>query len=226
MPIIPDEVVRSMFLPQLSALRESIFSRVLPTFDSIGAEAKAIEADAYVRLSARTTENTDGGDLAEAAFDAGLRHYHLMSETRQAVINVFAVAVAHLFEQQRHLLPFRTLSEAEPSSPKRERSFDALLEAHAIDARTFIHRSKLEELDLVSNVVKHAEGRSAKALRSLRPELFSHPSLQDASFSPPPVEPVHRPLMGTDLFVQPSDLRDYINAIESFWRFVLNRLTS
>ena len=193
MPIIPEDVIPSMFLPQLAALRESIFSRFLPTFDSIEAEAKAIEAEAYARLRAGATEDSDGGDLAEAAFDAGFEHYFLMSETRQAMINLFAVAIAHLFEQQRHLLPFRTLSQSEPSSHKRERSFHALLEAHGIDDRAFINRANLEELDLVANVAKHAEGRSAEALRGARPELFSHPSVRSSMLGP--VGAVHRPLM-------------------------------
>jgi len=227
MPIVPEVVIPRMFLPQLAALRDAIFVRVLPAFDKLESEADQIEDETFERLGASAGEDTDPADLAEAAVEAGRRHFELTSATRQTVINAFAVALSHLFEQQRHFLSLRTLVDLEPDSKKREKRFRSSLKASGINDAMFIHHRKLEELDLVANVAKHAEGQSAERLRAWRPELFIHPLIRDdpgvASSSG---VPVNRPLMGEDLFVQPDDLRAYLDAVESFWRFVLGQLSS
>jgi hypothetical protein len=226
MPIIAEVFIPKIFLPQLTALRDAIFERVLPAFEGIESEAEQIQREAFEQLCANADEYSDESQMAELAFNAGLEHYELMTATRQTVINTFAIAISHLFEQQRHLLSFGTLLDWEPDSRKRERRFSEFLEARGVDRTMFIHRAKLEELDLVANVAKHAEGQSAERLRTLRPELFVAPSIRgDPLFGSSTVGPVNRPLMGEDLFVEPDDLRAYLEAIESFWQFVLKTET-
>lgn len=223
MPIIAEEFIEWVFLPQLTALRDAIFERVLPAFERLESEAEQIESETFERLNTNASEYSDPAHMAEAAFKAGLDHFKTMTATRQTVINTFAIAISHLFEQQRHLLSFGTLLDWEPNSKQREKRFCEFLEARGVDRTKFIHHAKLEELDLVANVAKHAEGQAAERLRTLRPELFVHPSIRDDPvFGSSTVGPVNRPLMGEDLFVQPDDLRDYLEAIESFWQFVLN----
>lgn len=224
MPIVAEDVIPAMFLPELAALREAAFTRILPAFEGLESEAEAIQQDAYERLNTNATEHSDGADLAEAAFQAGLDHYNLMTGAQQTMLNALAIALSHLFEQQRHLVPFRTLMDSESDSRKREKAFDKFLEASGIDRTSFIQQAKLEELDLVANVAKHAEGQSAVRLRVLRPELFVPPSIQGGPVHSSPVGPANRTLMGEDLFVQPDDLRAYFNAVESFWRFILAQI--
>jgi hypothetical protein len=223
MPIIAEDFIPGIFLPQLRALRDAIFERVLPAFEGIESEAEKIEREVFQQLCANANEYSDESHLAELAFNAGLEHYEQMTATRQTVINTFTITISHLFEQQRHLLSFDTLLDRERNSRQRDRRFSEFLESRGVDCTKFIHRAKLEELDLVANVAKHAEGQSAERLRALRPELFVAPSIRDDPFlDSPTVTPVNRPLMGEDLFVQPDDLRAYLEAIESFWQFVLN----
>lgn len=222
MPIIAETVIPRIFLRQLMALRNVIFLRVLPAFESIQSEAEQIESETFERLSENANEYSNEEKIAESAFNAGLAHYELMTATRQTVLNTFAIAISHLFEQQRHLLSFGTLLDWEPNSRQRERRFCEFLEARGVDRTMFIHRAKLEELDIVANVAKHAEGQAAERLRTLRPELFVSPSIRgDPTFDSSDLGPVNRPLMGEDLFVEPDDLRAYLEAIESFWQFVL-----
>ncbi len=226
MPIVAEDVIPSMFLPELAALRETVFARILPAFDGLESEAEAIQREALEQLNAKATEYSDGADLAEAAFEAGLEHYTLMTGAQQTMLNALAIALSHLFEQQRHLLTFRTLMDSEPDSRKREKAFAEFLKANGVDRTTFIQQAKLEELDLVANVAKHAEGQSADRLRALRPELFVNPSIRGDSILRSPVGPANRTLMGDDLFVQPDDLRAYFSAVESFWQFVLTQLSA
>jgi hypothetical protein len=102
------------------------------------------------------------------------------------------------------------------------------LQSTNIDKNTFSQYRKLQELELVANVAKHAEGQSAERLRQLRPELFLHPpsrtepSLQWLSDY---TRPVNQPLTGEGFFIEPDDLRAYFDAAESFWEFVLDHLT-
>lgn len=225
MPIVAEHVIPRIFLPQLASLRETIFTRVLTAFDGLEAEADEIQRGTLERLEATANEYSDGADIAEAAFDAGLEHYALITGARQTVINALAVALSHLFEQQRHLLTLRTLVDSEPNSRQREKNFSEFLATHGIDRTMFIHQAKLEELDLVANVAKHAEGQSAERLRTLRPELLVPPSIRGDSTLASPVGPINRTLMGEDLYVQPDHLRDYFDAVESFWKCVLGRLS-
>jgi hypothetical protein len=178
MPIIAEVFIERIFLPQLTALRDAIFERVLPAFDGIGSEAEKIQREAFEQLCEIADEYSDGSQMAELAFNAGFEHYEQMTAIRQTVINTFAITVSHLFEQQRHLLSFGTLLDWERDSRQRERRFGEFLEARGVDRTIFIHRVRLEELDLVANVAKHAEGQSAERLRTLRPELFISPSIR------------------------------------------------
>ena len=116
------------------------------------------------------------------------------------------------------------MRDYEPDSRKRESNFHDFLKANGIDYSAFPYLSKLEELDVVANAAKHAEGKSAERLRTLRPDLFVAPSIRDSALGTFGERPVHLTLSGDDLFVQPEDLRAYLDAIEAFWRFVLEGL--
>jgi hypothetical protein len=228
MPIIPEVWIPEFFLPQLMVLRKRIFERLLPTFDDIEAEANRVENDAFQRLIANANEDSDEASLAEAAFNVGLEHFQLLAATQQTVINAFVIALSHLFEQQRHLLSFQTLLDVEPNSRKRDEGFEEFLKNNNIDTSTFTRNQKLKELELVANVAKHAEGQSAERLRELRPELFVYPSHRndpDLQWLSNYKRPVNESLAGEGFFVEPDDLRAYFDATESFWEFVLHRLT-
>ena len=224
MPIVAESVIQRMFLPQIAVLRQTIFERVLPAFDQIEVEANQVEAKALDRLEENFNEDSDPADIAEAAFEAGLEHFELMAATRQTIMNAFVVAISHSFEQQRHFLTHHTIIDSEPSSRKRELKFVAMLHSSGIDYEQFSDRPRLEEMDLVANVAKHAEGQSAERLRAVRPDLFVHPSIRDISALSSATHPVHTPLMGEAFFVQPEDLRTYLDVIEAFWQFVMNHL--
>lgn len=225
MPILERDVIPNLFLPQITALREAIFNRILPAFDRLDAEAKEIEQEAWEGFNRHAGEDDDPASLAEAAFEQGLEHFEIVSSTLQTIMNVFAVGIEHMFEQQRHLLSFRTLNDYEPDSRKREVGFRALLAEHGIDASRFPQAAKLEELHCVANVAKHAEGRAAARLRELRPELFTHPSIREGPLGRlPPPWGVNSTLIGDDLFVEPDDLRHYLDAVKAFWEFVLEQI--
>ena len=96
---------------------------------------------------------------------------------------------------------------------------DKLLE-NGIDIISFKSWINIEELRIVSNAIKHAEGFSAVELRKIRPDMFEHPMVrtQKESFLTGNSIPlVYLPLAGEDIFVMQEDLLKYKNALVDFW---------
>jgi hypothetical protein len=81
----------------------------------------------------------------------------------------------------------------------------------------------INELRLVANATKHAEGSATRQLRTLRPELFSNPDFEEiyTEFEEQGIErtmgPVHAPLSGEEFFVSEKLLQAYAEAAESFF---------
>ena len=82
-----------------------------------------------------------------------------------------------------------------------------LIENLEIDIRTAPTWPKVYELNLVANVVKHAEGRSAEELRQRNAVYFRHPGMRSETFASIPETdlPVQGPLMGEDIYVTKDD---------------------
>jgi hypothetical protein len=90
--------------------------------------------------------------------------------------------------------------------------------AGGIDVTMFSSWAKVEELRLVANTVKHAEGDSAQKLYNLRPDLFQHPRITEIGLSFGQNAPrVFLPLAGEDLYVSIADVGQYRDALLGFW---------
>lgn len=89
-----------------------------------------------------------------------------------------------------------------------------------LDLKTLPSWSAIDELRLVANAVKHAEGKASRQLERLRPELFRNPGYAEFYKEhglDPYIGPVAAPLAGEDLFVSEVLLREYAGAAESFF---------
>jgi hypothetical protein len=78
---------------------------------------------------------------------------------------------------------------------------------------------QINELRLVANSVKHAEGKSTEQLRKLRPDLFENPILKkDETLNWLVSSPnVYLPIGGEDVYLTIVDMDLYRNALLSFW---------
>ena len=102
-----------------------------------------------------------------------------------------------------------------------------LLRKSDIDITSFSSWSKIDELRLVANTVKHADGDSADKLRCCRPDLFTFSDPVSKSILPDQfiiLRQVFQPLTGKDLFVTVSDLSSYVDVIKQFWFELANTL--
>ncbi len=172
--------------------------------------------------------DTDPAYLAEKAHDTGVDYYMMVSGVRQALLNVSEATLYHLFEQQ--LLFFL---RHEILYPSEKNNIDRLIKKkilkisvfekrclqHNIDIKNFSSWKIINEMRLVANTVKHAEGKSAVDLRKIRPDLFKNPILKKFEIFKLPVNsrPLFMPLAGEDIYLSIEDLKNYGETIVKFW---------
>lgn len=95
--------VRASPLQLVRAYGEVVLHDLMPTFSNMNERAEQVAAQEYERLAelpAGDDWNGDMGALAEAANDQGVEFYETLSSMRQSVLNLFAVGLFHLLEQQ------------------------------------------------------------------------------------------------------------------------------
>lgn len=211
------------FVPHLERLLETVEQRLLPAFDGLSAEADQIQRDTYDELGRLPADpDLDPSVPAELAFEAGCDHYMGMQAVKQAMLNMFAPLLYHAWEQQ--LLTFHRREVLHPGEEhdNAQLSVGVLrqrLAAKGLDITGFLTYPTLEELRLVANTVKHADGGSADQLKALRPDLFEA-HLDDIDLDLPRlpyIRRVYAPLSGEDLYLTIEDLRGYGQATIAFW---------
>lgn len=213
---------RRIWIPEIEVLQETIEKRVVPSFSHIEQESEAAREAERIRLNPLVGPDTDPGDIAEAIHEAGIYYYIMRDKAKQAVINLFAVALHHLVEQQllvllRHeLLP---KSDEDDYRLLKRKELISAFASRSIDLSTFDSWAKIEELRLLANTVKHADGDSADELADLRPDLFTPPIMKDDESSPlyGLVRRVFTPLAGNDLYLTEQDLTGYFSNAVDFW---------
>ena len=243
---------RNVFRKRIAVLREVITKRLLPTFDLIDQEADTISDEKWERLNAIDDPDGDPAMDAEAAEEAGICHYLAMSDAKQGILNLFAVALHHLVEQQQLTVIREEFVEADEThegkkskSPKFASKNDALrsflsknpkifaefkvrMSAEGIEIEKFPSCAKLDELRFLANTIKHAAGYSAEELRTKRPDIFVPPGITKlglSSIETPSYLPFE-PLSGQDIYVTRNDLEQYFDAADLFWRDFENALAS
>jgi hypothetical protein len=207
-------VFRQEFSPQLRAIVDALEKRTLPGFDGIEAEAETVSNEAWESfMSGAATGEEDPSAFAEAAQEIGVNHYLLLDGVRQGIINLFTASLHHAFEQQ--LMLFHRRECLHPSEENNAKLFNvaelrARLKPHGIEVSAFKSWRIIEELRLVANTVKHADGDSARKLHALRPDFFRRAGLPGMGEWVTRWQPrVFQPLVGRDLFVELKDVREY-----------------
>src|SRR5437762_1347744 len=92
-----------------------------------------------------------------------------------------------------------------------------------VDLTQFPQWPVVNELRLVANTTKHAEGSSAEDLRLIRPELFQNPIVRNVGLASSPVMhiPVSLPLGGDGLYVTNDDFHRYQTASAELFEWLI-----
>jgi hypothetical protein len=163
----------------------------------------------------------DMNEIAENAHEAGLDYYQAITNVHQGIINLSVAALYHLFEQQLLLFHRRQVlhpSEENNISLIKLDEYKKRLSDGGLNLENLSSWPQVDELRLVANSVKHAEGKSTERLSKLRPDLFENPILKDEALNWLASSPnVYMPLGGEDVYLTIIDLDLYRSALLSFW---------
>ncbi|WP_066736096.1 hypothetical protein [Cupriavidus sp. D384] len=216
---------RTTFIRHFERTLEALERRILPAFANIEAEATEIQRSNYNELMSRSgNPNVDpfsaGEAAAEAATEAGYDHYSGMDAVRQALLNSYGAILYHAWEQQ--LLAFHRSNVLHPREQDDHRLLNlkivqVRLQNLGIDIAALPAWTTLDELRLLANAVKHADGASAETLKAMRPELFEAPTLEGLGLEIPYTRRVFKPLSGEDIYLTLDDLRRYGRSVIGFW---------
>ena len=203
---IPSKVIQDEFIPQINTITDMFKDHILPSIDNdkLNSEAEEIAEKMYqAYMSLPGTGNEDPANFASMALDEGISYFSLRFSIRQGVLNLFAVALYHTFEQQFQL-----------------GKMDDELKLRKITRDDFPSwRVIKDELRLVANTVKHAEGPSAKQLFRKRPDLFKNPMFINPHilFNQMSWPPIFQPLVGEGLYIKLSDIEYFHKHLICFW---------
>jgi hypothetical protein len=213
---------RREYIPQIEFYASCLKDRLPPTVTNLEEEAKKVEEDTYWRLLSKATSvDPDIASLAEQAVDEGLSHYQMMEQTVQGITNLFTVGLFHLFEQQLMYFHRKWLMGSDDRDQlKIDVAKDQLLQ-RGIDVKGFTSYSKVHELRVLANCIKHGDGPSCEELRRVQPILFRSPHLRDhpemnLPWNPPP-RPVIQPMAGEDIYMTMDEFVRYAEAVKTFW---------
>jgi hypothetical protein len=190
--------------------------------EAITEESNQVEEKAFERMGRSVSpEDYDPGDFVDSAFDEGFEFYELMHDTRQGLVNGLAATLYHLFEQQ--LCEFYRLVAWDKKAVLSGKDAEEKLRAIGVDVANFPEWAFLNELRLLTNCVKHAEGSSCKQLADLRPDLFERPSMGPRLRGPRPF--VERPLSGEGVYFSFAEFDIMADRLKRFWEWVANKIS-
>src|ERR1700674_2668882 len=173
--------IRRMVLPFVRVYGQWVEERIIPLSEQLQKMAEAVEQETYDDLMSQPVGDEysgDGSEEAEGAHDIGLSFYEDISKMYQATLNLFSAGLFHVIEQQLADLTRDAAIEKEVSDTKLEVVVSWYKKNCQLDLMQFSSWSVIEELRLVANTTKHAEGSASKQLRTKRPELFVYPLLR------------------------------------------------
>ena len=221
--------LRSSFIPEIEWFVRMFLERVLTAFDNIEAEADAAADEAWEGYMQQPSDGSeDPGDYAEIAIEAGIERYTRLSNVRQALLNMSAVSLWHLVEQQIlffHKRQVLSIHEENESTLHNRRTFIERMKAAGIDVEGLSSWSKLNELRVIANAVKHGEGNALNQAALLRPDILIHPTMRD---EPPMFQSAKphadRPAGGEDIYVTAADIKKYAEAAIEFWNKIADEI--
>ena len=220
--------MRNVFIYEIDLFANCLVDKVIPAFENLEEESKNV-ADREYKVRASSFNSNKGLDeVAEEAEGEAINYYVMMKNMLQGIINMFAVGLYHIFEQQLFFFHRKELlirDEEDNINLLKIKKVLSHLENSGIDVKNFKSWKKIDELRHISNTVKHADGQSSEELKKLRPDLFYQPSFLEG-FDPrklPPIS-VYKPLMGENFYITHQEFMLYVKDVKEFWYEMIEAL--
>lgn len=219
------DYIQRVVIRQVRQFDEMFSGTVFPPFADPDAQAERVAQDYWnERMSEPVGEDddVDAGVIADQAHERSLAFYSTLAAMHTTVLNLFTAGLYHLFEQQCGSL----LRDWTGASGSVQALRDWLRTELRIDTTGCPSWPRMNELRLVANVVKHAEGDSERELRQLNPIYFREPLIRQPEFAdiPSPVFPLGAPLTGELIFITKANYDEFVQTVISFWEWLASEL--
>ena len=219
--------IRKVCIPEIEWTRRAILEHMLPSIPDPATEADKTSDAIYYGDTENFSFEEDMCSLAEYAENQGMEVYDRLNSVRQASANMATVMLWHLLEQQmlvfhtRQVLTMHEEQAALQNTKERKKlfqleEFHARLDAGGCSMKSLSTWSKVHELRLVANTVKHGSGPSSDELFKIRPDLF-YPNCDTQEHNSRPCL-LRKPAAGEDLYVTEQDIAAYFEAAISLWQ--------
>jgi len=218
------EMTRKYLKSEILSYVKIYFEKLLPVFRDIESEADKFSTDFYDNFMNQPAhdEYIDPSSIAEQALEMGIEHYSYLKLGKYNLTATWHATLYQLWEQQLRLFLFREMSHVYNlefktfcttiAEIKKEFAF------HNVDIETFVCWSKIDELSLLCNVIKHGPGNSAEHLQKINPALFrKEPILFDKEKEINYMATYNTTLLEETLTIDETTLQEYKEALLSFW---------
>ncbi len=208
--------------------RSVLLAKVVGAFSRIEEEADLEAEMVHEELVSAPMDVTDLlylDDFENLACEHGMAYHHTLNTMRQAALNMLAMTLYHLFEQQQAFF----LDREPPIAPTRrldkdKTEMDQRMLTYGIDCGSFSCSRRLAELREVANAIKHSKGRASAKLVELRPDLFTSDMLRrihseaDLPYQVRVVADIAgAPLAGEYIYVTEQHLAEWCEAARAYW---------
>lgn len=222
------QYIRTAFISKIDLFAHCLTDKVIPAFDNLEEESENIAEREFKNRIESFGSETDLDDIAEEAQDKAIDYYVMMKSMIQGTINMFTAGLYHIFEQQLfffHRKELLSRNEEDNTNLLKIHAVIVRLANNGINIKKFKSWEKIDELRLVANTAKHADGQSSEALKKLRPKLFWRPDFIDGFDSHKlPTTSVYQPLMGDDLYITHQEFMSYVKSVKDFWYEMIEAL--
>ncbi len=202
---------------QVAAFAHAIRTRVLPAFGNIDQEVKA-EAERLQTSLSFGPEWDDPAEISETidgmAVDYGLG----LQEVADALLALSTAGLFHLFERQLvRLVREHALRQGQTLKPMKWHQLIKYLKRRGIDVTRVPSFSDIDELRLVANAVKHADGPSLEDLRTRKARVLEAPPGPFKNAFGTFEEVAATTILGVPLYRTDADFERYASAVLAFW---------
>lgn len=197
--------------------------RLLSQFEDIEAEADKAAEDWLQQSSGRfDPDRHDPGDFYEAANDAGIEFYTLLTDMRDQTLLSVVAGMFHEWDKQLRDWLVREIQHWHSGDAAASKVWSAdfpqiaeLLESLGWPISTTAYFQRLDACRLVVNVYKHGKGKSLEDLKAKYPDYLDDP-FQGSGGGFSNVDYRDH----THLKVSDAQFQEFSDAIVSFWQAV------
>jgi hypothetical protein len=220
------DYITGVFVVQIKQFDMMFSGTVFPPFTDPEAQANKVAQDYWDQKMSEPCgpdgPDEDPADIADDAHQKSLDFYETMTAMHHTVLNLFTAGAFHLFEQQAGTL-LESWTGTRPKFPFS--AFEELVKNRngpAIDVKAAPIWPRLNELRLVSNVVKHSEGDSADKLRAVNDAYFKLPAVRGTELEKDfgGDRMLGEPLTGDGIYVTKDNYDAFVQAIVEFWTWL------